>query len=214
MWRRWLPAELELLNQLAGDVPWPKAVQVFQREARLRGWPERTENAMGCQAKKLGFSCRADAGTWTTTYGAGRLLGCDPRRIDAWFDEPSLVAILEPKQLKPGGARFICRAAWRRLARERPDVLGGLTADGLFLLLEDRELADAVASRYRLRRNDYRVRCIETGRVYASCDAVAQSHHVSRSAVSLAIRRGRQVTSIGLSFEALRKPRVLPTLER
>jgi hypothetical protein len=51
---------------------------------------------------------------------------------------------------------------------------------------------------------DWRVRCIETGQVWASCAAAARELHVSQAAVSLAIRQGRQLTALGMTFEALR----------
>jgi hypothetical protein len=81
---------------------------------------------------------------------------------------------------------------------------GGFSADALFLLLEDRDLAEAVALAHPRPMGDWRVRCIETGQIYASCNAAAKELHVSQACISLAIRQVRPVAALGLSFEALR----------
>jgi hypothetical protein len=99
---------------------------------------------------------------------------------------------------------YIERRAWRRLAREMPRVLGGFPADRLFLLLEDRELADTIAARYSRPMGDWRIRCVETGRIYPSCGHAAREHHVTQACISLAIRQRRPVRALGLTFQALR----------
>ena len=85
-----------------------------------------------------------------------------------------------------------------------PRVLGGFSSDSLFALLEDRDLADAVAAAYPRPMGDWRVRCVETGQIWPSCGAAARELHVSQAAVSLAIRQRRQLTALGMTFEALR----------
>jgi hypothetical protein len=110
--------------------------------------------------------------------------------------------MLEPRRV--GNFFYIERRAWRRLANEMPRVLGGFPADALFLLLEDRELADGIAARYSRAMGDWRIRCVETGRIYRNCGHAAREHHVSRACISLYIRQRRLVPSLGLTFEALR----------
>jgi hypothetical protein len=51
---------------------------------------------------------------------------------------------------------------------------------------------------------DFRIRCVDTGEVWASCSAAARELHVSQAAISLAIRQRRAVMVLGLKFEALR----------
>ena len=84
-------------------------------------------------------------------------------------------------------------------------MLGGFGADALFLLLEDRDLADQVAARHRVGRAVWRVRCVETGWEWPNCAAAARYYHVTAGAISCAIRRGRPLTCAGVRFEALRK---------
>jgi hypothetical protein len=145
---------------------------------------------------------RARTGEWTTTYGAGELLECPGSRVEAWLSRKPIAKILDPYWI--GGIRYITRRSWRRLARVMPRVLGGFSSDALFALLEDRDLADAVAAANPCPMGDWRVRCVETGQIWPSCGAAARELHVSQAAVSLAIRQGRQLTALGMTFEALR----------
>ena len=78
-----------------------------------------------------------------------------------------------------------------------PYVLGGATVEALFALLEDRALAEKVALEHPCHWGDLRIRCIETGRIYANCDEAAQLLHVDRSTISVAIKQGRPVRSLG-----------------
>lgn len=199
---KWAPDEAAYLEELAGEVPWPEVLRRWKRRAKQRGWPVRTNHCLELRARRCGLPQRARVGEFTTPYGAGELLGCSGERVDSWLRDPELFEILAPRF--EGRRRYISRRAWRRLAEQRPDVLGGFGADALFLLLEDRDLADAVASRHPIGRGDYRVRCVDTGRIWPSCSAVAREYFLTPSAVSLAVRRGRRL-SVGLLLEALRK---------
>jgi hypothetical protein len=99
----------------------------------------------------------------------------------------------------------VSRQNWRRLARERPQALGGFDADRLFALLEDRELAEEVANRYPRPRGDWRVRCVETGQIWPSAVSAARELHVSQAAITLAMRQARPVRVLAMTFEALRE---------
>jgi len=200
---RWSAEEVAYFLELAGEIPWPRAVARMRRKARECGWPVRTEKALLTWARKRGIACRARQTTWTTAYGAGELLGCPPKRVEAWLRVPETRAILTPERV--GSILYIERSSWRRLARQRPQVLGGFSAAALFLLLEDRELAEQVARQHPVGNGDWRVRCVETGRIWPSCSAVARHFHVTPGAVSVAIRRGRPLAAAGLTFVALRK---------
>lgn len=199
----WTPAETAALEQLAGDVPLLELVRRYRRIANPAGWPHRSRHAIQLKMVKMGLPVRVNAGEWVTTGGAAEILGCPGCRVEAWLRRPKTAAILQP--IIRGKNRYITRAAWRRLARERPAVLGGYGADRLFLLLEDRELAESVAARYPRRSGDWRVRCCETGKVWPSARRAAAELHVSRQAITLAIRERRPVMVLGMRFEALRE---------
>jgi hypothetical protein len=199
---RWSGPELEHLESLAGDVPFPTLLRSMKHMATMEGWPPRTPKAIVMRMRRSRQLGRARTGEWTTTYGAGELLGCPGSRVEAWLRRKTVLEILAPEWT--AGTRYISRRSWRRLAKQMPRVLGGFSADALFLLLEDRELAEAVAVAHPRPMGDWRVRCIETGQIWPSCGAAARELHVSQAAVSLAIRQGRQLTALGMTFEALR----------
>jgi len=199
---RWTAAEIVYLDHLAGDVPWPLLLRRMRVAATANGWPPRSEKAISQRLRRTGQASSARHGDWTTTGGAGDILGCKGTRIDSWLRRKRIRDLLQPLQV--GMVRYINRRGWRRLAREMPRVLGGFSADVLFLLLEDRELADAVAAAHPRPIGDWRVRCVETGQVWSSCGSAAAEFHMSQAAVSMAVRRGRPVPTLGLTFEAFR----------
>jgi len=200
----WSPAEADYLDRLAGDVPFPELVERFQRHGKQEGWPSRSGRAILQRLYRCKQRGCARHGNAMTTGGVAEILGCPATRVEAWLRRQRIRELLAPRVV--GKTRYIERRAWRKLAREMPRVLGGYDADALFALLEDRKLAEAVASQYRRPCGDWRVRCVETGRVYRSCGAAAAAHHVSQAAISLAIRQRRPVVVLGLTFEALRQP--------
>jgi hypothetical protein len=198
----WLPEESDYLERLAGDVPFPELLTRMRRRATVMGWPRRSEKAILLRIKRAGLQATARTGAVLTTGGVAEILGCPGTRVETWLRRPRVTEILQPRWV--GRQRYLERSAWRRLAREMPQILGGFDVDALFSLLEDRELAESVATRYRRPCGDWRVRCVETGRIYSSCGAVAEAHHVTQACISLAIRERRPVAALGLTFEALR----------
>jgi hypothetical protein len=48
------------------------------------------------------------------------------------------------------------------------------------------------------------VRCVETGQVWPSAVKAAAELHITQAAITLAMRQGRPVASLGMTFEALR----------
>jgi len=200
----WLPEESDYLERLAGDVPFPELLTRMRRRATVMGWPRRSEKAILLRIKRAGLQATARTGAVLTTGGVAEILGCPGTRVETWLRRPKVTEILQPRWV--GRQRYLERSAWRRLAREMPQLLGGFDVDALFSLLEDRELAESVATRYRRPCGDWRVRCVETGRIYSSCGAAAAAHHVTQACISLAIREHRPVAALGLTFEALRAP--------
>ena len=202
MYPAWLPEESEYLERLAGDLPFPELLSRMRRQATRQGWPSRSERAIRERIRRIGMRARARTGAVLTTGGVAEILGCPGTRVEVWLRRPRVLAILQPRWV--GKTRYIERRAWRQLAQEMPRILGGYSVDALFALLEDRELAESVATRYRRPCGDWRVRCVETGRIYPSCGHAAQEHHVTQTCISLAIRQRRPVAALGLTFEALR----------
>ena len=199
---RWTQPEIEWLDAHAGQIPFADLVARMQRKARREGWPVRSADAIICRLHRTGQQALCRQGEWLTLGGAAELLGCSGARVREWIQDPRIREVLQPKWVGKGW--YVNRSGWRRLARQMPRVLGGYSADALFDLLEDRELADSIAARYRATMGDWRIRCVETGKVYANCMAAARELHVDHTTLSRAIRERRQVRSLGMTFEALR----------
>lgn len=199
---RWTAAENEYLERLVGDVPFPVLVRRMKIAATANGWPPRTDSAIASRIKRIGMIMGARHGDWTTTGGAADILGCSGERVAGWLRRSRIRELLMPRLV--GHVQYIDRRGWRRLATEMPRILGGFSSDALFMLLEDRELADAVAAAHPLSIGDRRVRCVETGQIWSSCVSAGAAFHLTKTPISRAIRRGRPVPTLGLTFEALR----------
>lgn len=200
----WTIAESEYLERYAGQEPFADLVWRFHAAARQHGWPVRSKTAIIQRLHRMGLHAGCRHGDWLTYYAVGELLGCSGDRVAAWARRPKVRELLEPRWR--GKAWYVRRENWRRLARRMPRILGGYSADALFLLLEDRDLAEQVATTWPMPLGDWRVRCVETGRVYSSCGEAARELHVDDSTINLAIRKGRPVTSLGMTFERMRQP--------
>jgi hypothetical protein len=199
----WQRDEREYLDRLAGDVPFPELVRRMKDQATRKGWPKRSDTAILQRLRRTGQRGRARQGACLTSGGAAEILGCPPSRVGAWLKRQDVCAILQPRRV--GHFFYIERQAWRQLALEMPQVLGGFSIDALYALLEDRDLAEYLAVQYPVTWGDKRIRCIETGRVYANCGEAAKQLHVHRSTISLSICQRRPVATLGLTFEALRR---------
>lgn len=199
----WSAAELTYLHQLAGEHPFPDLLRRLKIRAGIMGWPVRSRKAVANRLARSNEPVRPRADGCTTTYGAAQILGVSGDCVAAWLRDPAILAILAPRVCT--GIRYIDRRGWRQLARERPDVFGGIPADRLFLLLEDREMADGIAAAHPCGRADWRVRCVETGQVWASCRQAGEALNVHPSTITKALREGRPVPAVGLRFERLQQ---------
>ena len=199
---RWSRAEADYLESLAGDLPLKEIGRRYRRHAGLDGWPRRTDKAIQLKLVRMGLPVRVRAGEWLTTGGVADILGCPNTRVEAWLRSRLNSEILKPQWR--GAFRYVSRRNWRRLACQRPQALGGFSADRLFALLEDRELAEQVAARYPRPRGDWRIRCVESGRIWPSAVKAAAELHITQAAITLAMRQRRPVASLGMTFEALR----------
>lgn len=197
----WQPAEVEYLEGLIGEMPFRDLAARMRRRARAMGWPVRTDRSIMIKLQRLGHHATVRDGAVLTTGGVADTLGCPVSRIEAWLRRPEIASILSPRRVGP--IRYLERSGWRQLAREMPRILGGFSVSALYALLEDLELAEAVAREHPRSISDWRVRCVETGRIYRSRGEVAAVHFVTPACVSLAMREGRPVTSLGLTFEPL-----------
>ena len=199
---RWSDQEIEVLRQLSGDYPTSLAIQNFKTWATRNNSFPRSKFAIVRKMKELDiFSPNLRTGYFTTTGGAAELLGCSRHVIDGWLRNSTITAILRP--VFRGNRKFVSRDSWRRLATKMPEVFAGFKSDNLFMLLEDRVLANAIAAKFTKRITDFRIRCIETGRIWPDAGKAAKELYISKRQLNIATKKRKSVKCLGLSFERL-----------
>jgi DNA-binding transcriptional MerR regulator len=201
--QHWSEPELAMIERLAGEIPFSELVEQFTCYGKQQGWPPRSRKAIHQRLIRSGLFTHPTVGRTLTTGGVALILGVHPSRVDSWLRRKGIREILRPRG--DGRIRYFSRGSWRRLAKQQPRILGGFSADALERLLEDRALAQHVAVTYTQPPGLRGVRCVETGRTWTSQRAAAQELFVTQACISLAMRQGRPVRALGMTFEALRE---------
>ncbi len=185
---RWGPAETDRLDYLAGNVPFPLIPAAYNEWAVKHEHPKRSANAIHQRARRQRLTTRV-FGDWLTTGVIAKTLGVANSMPRRWIRGEGLPA----KQLHHGAWRpwYVRRCDLVALARRRPELFGGIGRGRLAQLLENEQLADAIAAAHTRRANTpKRVRCVESGRVFVSIRDAARTVFVSRQLIQIAIRTG------------------------
>lgn len=193
---RWTAAEVDKLQELAGDYPWPAVPARFNVWARRNGLPERTELALCHRCEVEGFS-RVCTGSFISTGAIRALTGAGWLTIQRWINTGELTIARSGRKL------YIQRDTLRRFVQRRPEYFTGLPVSSLTQLLDDEKLAQRLAAQPRswVTGKRRQVRCVDTGEVFASAAEAGRRFHLSRSAISLAVLGKRPVAG-GHRFEA------------
>lgn len=182
---RWSVAELEALEDIAGNHPPDRLSWAYNNWAGRNGYGIRTHQAILTKLSRRGVSARA-CGDWVSCGYICQVLGIGTDRPQHWQARYGIPCHRDGRR-----ARFYRRSDLRKAAEEQPAIFGGISADRLFLLLENRELADRVAATHpRCSKDPRPVRAVETGWFYPSIRAAAARVHVTRQAIQHAIRTG------------------------
>jgi hypothetical protein len=193
---RWTAAEVVMLQELAGDYPWPEVKTRFNTWARKHGFVERSEVALCHRCELEGFS-RVCTGSCISTGTIRELTGAGWLTIQRWIKS----GVLNVK--RSGRKLYVSRESLKRLALRRPEHFAGLSVSALTQLLDDERLAERLAAMPRAWVHGKRkqVRCVETGEVFPSAAAAGRRFNLSRSAVSLVVL-GKRPGAGGHHFEA------------
>lgn len=196
MKNRWTAAEVEQLQEIAGDWPWPVVPSRYNSWARRQGLPERTEIALRQRCEAEGFS-RVCCGEYISTGTIRALTGAGWLTIQRWIDSGQLIIARSGRKL------YVSRRTLRKFVRRQPEYFNGLPISSLTQLVDDERLAEQLAARPRawVAGKRRQVRCVDTGEVFPSAAAAGRRFHLSRSAVSLAVLGKRDVAG-GHRFEA------------
>lgn len=181
----WSTEELDTLELLAGDVPWPVLPQTYWNTVRQHGYPRRTATALRRKCNDLGLQ-RAAIGRWVNAGLICKLMGVSYEAVQT----------LMRSGLLPGtrfgdtrGHRYYFRRCdLRHLAVSHPHLFGGLSSAALTQLFDDPKLAKRVAELQLPRLQQRRpVLCVETGITYPSLSAAARAVYVTTKCISSAL---------------------------
>jgi hypothetical protein len=183
----WTPAEIELLAGLAGEVPTRELRRRYNNVASRMGFPARSDSAIKSKASRLGYSTTA-SGKYVAAGELARSLGVPLDTVRHWIR----AGFIASRQYRKGsGHHYVKRKAVVELARQRPQLFGGLDRTALMCVLEDEQLVELIASSYDRRPSARRaVRCVETGQQFDSTRDAARAMWVRRQAITFAIRTG------------------------
>jgi hypothetical protein len=174
---KWSPEELEQLQSLVGDVPWPMVMARYNTCAKIKGWPQRTEIALLRKCHDLGIQ-RRSVGEWITTGLVKELMGISYFAVQRWIKEGWLPSVRFGEG-RPH-SHHIKRSDLRALARQRPDLFGGQSEATLIQLLDNERLAEEIAAMNLPKpRQAIPVICVEQGRRYPSIGIAARSVYVT-----------------------------------
>lgn len=193
---KWTQAELDKLDDLLGNLPFPHVVQHFSRWLTAEGLRPRSRRSVEHAAYKLAGS-RLPFGRWVRVGDVARALDRWPSTVWDWAKRGWI------RRIHAGTASAVCRDDLIKLARQRPELFGGSPREGLLLILEDPDLVDQIRRDYPSRvagiGGTRRVRW--HGQVFPSIGAAARAAHVSEAAIRAGLKAGRLVC--GMKFEAL-----------
>jgi hypothetical protein len=193
----WSAEERELVQSMAGDLPFDMVTKLYTQEAARRGWPQRSKGAIQSFLNRVGASAMP-TGSWMT-LGALERLGISGSNLFLWCSK----GILPAYQPRPCTKRMVRRADVVALAKREPWRFGGCDEDALFELLEDRKLAERIATEYPFRATTRRrVRCLDTGEVFESVQAAAAAVPCDVTCIRRSARLGKEV--LGRRYEYVR----------
>lgn len=174
-----------MLRHTVENQPADRYPDIYNLWARAFGYPVRTRKALQKKASSLRITDKS-SGDWVSTGYVCAVLGVTLFTPRYWTDVKGV-----PCYRGVCNRRFFRRSDLRKLAKQQPSLFAGISADKLFLLLEDRPLADGIAARFPRRAMDPKpVRAVETGRRYPSIRAAAEHVNVSHHSIQQAIRIG------------------------
>jgi DNA-binding transcriptional MerR regulator len=139
----WSSEELDTLELLAGDVPWPALPQIYWNTVRQHGYPRRTGTALRRKCNDLGLQ-RAAIGRWVNAGLICQLMDISYEAVQTWMRSN----LLQGKRYgsTKGHRYYFTRASLRALAQTHPHLFGGLPISNLTQLFDDSKLAARIAA--------------------------------------------------------------------
>jgi hypothetical protein len=181
----WSPEEIASLEAIAGYTYTPRVVETYNRWAKRAGFPVRTKAAVLNVCSRHKISRRAE-GVFLTSGKIAEILGIKIDAPQRWAELGYVPTIHTGRQ---SDNRYFRRSDLVALAKQQPELFGGMDRDRLFLLLEDSDLADLIAARFPRRKGSgTAVQAIESGRIFPSVRAAAKALYVTPQGIHSAMR--------------------------
>lgn len=181
----WTTEEEEALFGLVGDLPWSVVCRSYNQWAIGKKLARRTSKALFRRVNVAKYSVIA-TGKWIDVPTIALLLGVSGESVRRWIRHKWL------DSYKEGRKHYVKRENLRSFAVQHPELFNGKRRDDLLMLLDSAGLADELAKCPKAANTgrETPIVCVETGRIYRSYHVAARSHHVTRQAISQAVRRG------------------------
>ena len=191
----WSDRELEMLQQMAVDQPPDRLFNCYNAWAGGNGFTTRSKLAIQRKAASLQIPDKA-SGDWVSAGYVCAVLGVSLGTTKYWTERRGIPCYRDGRK-----RRYFQRSVLRSVARRQPEAFAGISADRLFLLLEDRELADSVAEQYTRRGTDPKpVRAVETGWLYPSITVAAKRMGVKAVSIYNALNHGHRSAGYHWSY--------------
>jgi hypothetical protein len=181
----WTPEELASLEAISGDTYTSRVIEAYNRWAKNNGFPLRTKTSVLSACSRNKISRQAD-GLYLTSGKIAGILGVSTDVPQRWAELGYIATVHSGRQCDP---RYFKRSDLVRLAKQQPDLFGGIKRDRLFALLERENLADSIAARFPRRKGAGQpVQAIESGRIFPSVCAAARALYVTPQCIHSAMR--------------------------
>lgn len=195
-YRLWTPAELDKLEEYVGQTPFQQACHRWNHWAGQQGIPTRTAQSLRKKAQELGLTAFA-WGDMVLIGTVSKLLGKNRTTVQRWVQGGWI------NRHGTGRASALSRKELRALARDRPQLFGGVDRCALVQLLEDERLVDWLLEqaprRWQSSRNGHRIRWVNRGLEFPSYAAAGRAAHIDSKAIRQGVIEGRLVC--GWRFE-------------
>lgn len=186
--RNWTLEEIASLESIASTTYPPRVCEEYNRWANRSGYRARSRWSIISAMSRHKISRKPECSFVTSGY-ISEILGISLDVPQRWFEKGYVDATWNGNQRSK---RYYKRSDLVAMARRHPELLGGISRDRLFALLEDADLADSIAVAYPTHKGAGRpIQVVETGAVFPSVSAAARAFYVRPQSIYFAMRQNR-----------------------
>lgn len=188
--KRWTADEEAIIEQLSLSMPPKRLYQTYCRVVAQKGFPKRSEPSFRSKLRAMGIPLMPEI-DWYKLDQLAQIFGTTRHKVFKLVKQGLKAEKESEHRNQPW---FVSRVELKRFARKNPELFREFNKDGLFVVFEDEKLVDRIMSEPVIfqpnRYNPTPVRCLETGKVYASYRAAGRAVYVDPSAIHKSARHG------------------------